>query len=187
MIVPTAEDWQRTHPYAIRLSDLVGNYTSVLTKEKIPVGVIEKGVNGELVDKMVHRLPHVLKAHPDVGIAVVLGGTNDLGSKHPADRILTNVVKLHRILMMQNIPSIAITIPQIQWPINNSARIEVNEGIRDFTKHYEGRVYLVEMENAFDQKAPENRKYWSIDFAHFSPLGYDAIAEKVFKVLAKIE
>ena len=187
MVVPSADDWRRTHPYTLRLADLVGNYTSVLTKEKIPVGVIEKGVNGELVDKMVHRMPHVLKSHPEVGVAVILGGTNDLGSKHSADKILTNIVKVHRTVMMHNVPSIAMTIPQVQWPINNSARLEVNEGIRDFVKHYEGKVYLVEMESAFDQKVPENKKYWSVDFAHFSSQGYDAIAEMVFKVLAKIE
>ena len=60
-------------------------------------------------------------------------------------------------------------------------------GIRSFASHCTSRVKLFDMESLFDQLHPDdkNNKYWSVDYLHFSSLGYDTIGELLYQEILR--
>lgn len=185
MLVLSPTNWHQTHPYSIKL------------KEMTKLNTIESGVNGQTANVMQNRITHALQhaktSGDDVGIVSILAGTNDLGYKEPADKITSHVINIHNkvfdVAAMHNkkIFTIAITIPMISWGINDTARFDINKNLREFQILHKDKVVLVDLENEFDQKLEENKKYWSTDLAHFSALGYDTIASKIFHAMQTFE
>ena len=181
MLVLSPTDWHQTHPYSIKLNELS------------KLNTIESGINGQTANVMQNRITHALNhanaSGFDVGVVSILAGTNDLGHHDHADKIASYLKNIHEkvfeVSEMQNkrIYTIAITIPMISWTINNTARSEINKSLREFQVSHKDKVILVDLENEFDQSVLENKKYWSIDNAHFSALGYDSIASKIFNAM----
>lgn len=186
-------------------------YTERLTKRLMNLTIVNEGVSGDLAIDMVKRLPSVLAALkergdvPSVGAAVILGGTNDLSLKQKTVDILASLIQMHRLvrsyikneqdheqLLTNMVITMVVTIPQISWfGINQTARIEINAGLREYVKAciLEGRngqqgppILLLDLESVFDQKDPNNKVFWS-DGVHFSSKGYDAIADMIYNKL----
>jgi len=188
------EDWHQVHPYALKLNELIRKKFKTEGKENATT-VIEAGISGELASHMVHRLPAVMKkisegTRPDISVVVILAGTNDLGSRHSAKQVLEDVLTLHEYAKKHKKNSdstqtftIALSMPQLRWSINQEDRIEVNRGLKDYVQNTNSS-FFISLEEPFDQKQPENVKFWSTDMVHFSIEGYDKIGELVFDVLS---
>jgi lysophospholipase L1-like esterase len=182
-------EWRNNHPYAIKLTELLRNKTRV----------VESGISGELTGHMVERLPSDLKEHSP-NLVILLGGTNDIGHEEKPEKIVENIKKLHQLALRsvgrgnkKATYTIAVTIPQSGFVVTEkgprgqgaaAARLEINAAIRDFAKKCSKRVALLDLESTFDQRKPENKKYWSPDTLHFSKLGYDGFGELLFNVIS---
>jgi len=170
---------QYKHPYAKKLSQLLGNNTKV----------VEVGISGERTDQMAQRLPSALEQcppPPNSCIVSILGGTNDLGYRVDPEQIVVNLKALHQIALDASnfVFTIAITIPQSAFALNLNERFKVNEEIRKFAKSCSKRIALLDLESQFDLRhESENSKYWSRDKLHFSPLGYDTFGQLLFSVM----
>ena len=131
-------------------------------------------------------------------VCIILGGTNDLGHRQSGVDIAANVVKLHEFVHrfhptpsittsgMQTY-SIAVTLPQLKWPIIQKERLRANALLRDYSKKCSKRVVLVDLENSWDQNIPENAIYWSSDFVHLSKKGYEDFARLIYSAMDAFE
>ena len=121
------------HPYSDRLQEILKSYN---------ISVAQEGMSGERTREMIRRIPVVLhNLRP--AYAVILGGTNDLASLK-SEQILANLVELHRVALstvvgpQSVINTLPVTIPPCKgWTgVNDSSRIEVNEGLKIFASHW---------------------------------------------------
>eukprot|EP01041_Mallomonas_annulata_P003120 gene3120-6138_t len=175
------------HPYSIRLSNLLNNQTSHQTS------VFASGIPGEITSQMIARLPKKLRDYTNIGLVIILGGTNDIGHRIDVSDIVSNIKFLHTTSLHVNsenpqpVYTIAVTIPQSGWAVANNIqeRYKINEQIRKFVQSCPQRIALLDIENSFDQRVPENLKYWSDDRLHLSALGYDALGELLFETMLK--
>jgi lysophospholipase L1-like esterase len=46
---------------------------------------------------------------------------------------------------------------------------------------------FLSLEQPFDMRVEENKKFWSPDRLHFSELGYDKVGEMLFELMSKHE
>ncbi|HXZ24705.1 MAG TPA: GDSL-type esterase/lipase family protein, partial [Nitrospiria bacterium] len=75
--------------------------------------VIVSGVNGELTGEMAFRLARdVIAVKPDV--AVILGGSNDLGWHAQPAAIMRNLVTMYERCRSAGIAPVAVTVPSIR-------------------------------------------------------------------------
>jgi len=98
----------------------------------MPIGG-NKGVSGNTTTDMINRLGAALALNP--AIAIVLGGTNDLGTSATSETIIYNLRRLHSGFIAVRAKVIAITIlprfgANIPTPANEIKRQEVNTWIR---------------------------------------------------------
>lgn len=171
------------HPYSLRLSEL------------LQANVLEFGVNGEATNQMVSRFSHILRDvnMSDVRSVVILGGTNDLVKRLSALEIIQNILSLHQMALTAYadrrapIFTVAVTVPENAWGVNESTRLDINVAIRQYAASCPYLIALVELEHAFTQTSPDNAKYWFKDMGHFSSLGYDTIAEMIYEIMTKFE
>ena len=94
-------------PYGTQLRERLG--------EKYEVVV--SGVPGETTGEMVVRIEEVIKKAKEGGgrmfdLAVVLGGTNDVARKVPAEEVMANLTAIHQALHAEGCKTIALGIPQ---------------------------------------------------------------------------
>jgi len=169
---------KNNHPYSSLLSEFLGTDDAVL----------EHGVNGERTSSMRTRLPSLLASiDKKIEVVIILGGTNDLGMRKPANVILENIMYLHEIAhefgnrKNRKIYTIAMTIPDCDWGFNQSARDEINEGIRKFAASKSNTVGLVDLAKVLSLKSQSY--FWSSDRCHFSVDGYDKIAKLILKCM----
>lgn len=183
---PDTGVWTKTHPYAIELRKLL---------KRDNVTVVESGISGESSEHMVTRIHKVLQTTKPK-VAIILGGTNELGPPHvTAEMILNNLKRIHHQVLETSLKTnepvytIAMTIPYCDWggEAGLKKRLDVNAGLRDFASKCSERVQLIDLENVFDQKDATNKVYWSPDHVHFSPKGYDAIGKMVYDKIASFE
>jgi len=194
-MIVNGEDWHQVHPYALKLNELIRTKFKEEGKDNATT-VIEAGISGELASHMVHRLPAVMKkisegTRPDISVVVILAGTNDIGSRHSPKQVLEDVLTLHEYAKKHKKNSdstqtftIALSMPQLRWSINQEDRVEVNRGLKDYVQRMTKTSFFISLEEPFDQKQPENVKFWSTDMVHFSKEGYDKIGELVFDILS---
>lgn len=85
--------------------------------------------------------------------------------------------------------SLPIAFPQLRWPINQASRLAANQLLRDYVHSCEaqGRVALVDLENAWDQNGKHSLAWWSHDYVHLSKAGYEDMAKKVYEVMQAFE
>jgi lysophospholipase L1-like esterase len=177
------------HPYSLSLSNHLNKHKTNTSDTFI--NVIENGENGLCSHEMFDRLANSLnESNPQ--LVIILTGTNDLAMKESPAQILHDIAKLHQMALAHanlTLPTytIALTIPQLSWHINQTTRTIVNKGIRHMTQACHLHMALMEMENLFDQTDQSNHQYWSPDFVHFNTLGYDTIGELIYEVIEKFE
>ena len=180
---PEKEEWEKYHPYSIQLSRLINNHFNNVTNVK----VVDDGVNGEQTSRMKHRITLILsKTLYDV--VIVLGGTNDLGHRRSKDEILTDIYEIHStihnfgIKSNRTIVTFAMTIPPLEWKVDETVRAEVNNALREYVNKNITKTYLIDIDKVLTT-THNDKKYYCPDNVHFSPIGYDLIGELVFNGL----
>ena len=89
---------------------------------------------------------------------------------------LTTVVGSHSA-----IHTLPVTIPPVKnWGINETSRVEINEGIKLFAKQCLHSP-VVDLGTWTTEK--EKASYWCKDFVHFSVKGYDEFGDMVYDTL----
>jgi lysophospholipase L1-like esterase len=174
------------HPYTIQI-----NKNIVKNNQTKNLYAFESGVDGETTVGMIQRIKYMLNIYqPD--IVSILGGTNDLfftqsDDIYSAYNISLRIQKLHEICLQQNnhTTTIAITIPINKHFKDLDKVYDVNNFIRNYSKSNQNRVFLLDIENIFNYSIQSNDIYWSPDFVHYSPLGYNHIGNKVYNVIAR--
>jgi len=186
-VEPDTGVWHKVHPYAIELQKLFHRENNVT--------VIENGISGETSEHMVTRIHKVLQTTKPT-VAIILGGTNDLGNPQvTAEMILNNLKRIHYQVLETSLKTnkpvytIAMTIPFCNWGGADGLkkRMDVNIGLREFASKCSERVHLIDLENIFDQKDDNNKVYWSPDHVHFSPKGYDEIGKLIYEKMGSFE
>jgi len=175
------------HPYTTILSQL-------LEKSNPGSQVKQAGRSGESTAEMVLRLPRLLNEKHAMGEAfshvVILGGTNDLGSRD-GEAILLNLMKLHQMAMGHGAVSVAVTIPEsgITDEQYVKKRDFINNGLRTLVKQHASvdEMLLVDLEAGIPYPRAEASKgqtpaMWD-DVLHLSKAGYDRFAELVYENL----
>lgn len=210
-IIKSGENAPSPHPYSISLSNLFGSDRNI--------SIYQSGQPGELTNYMVRRLKNlVMKKYwnnKDLKLAIILGGTNDVGCGVNAPGIIQNLIQLHQIIhnisynqvgldystssrrSIENINSqryavftLAITIPDLEWPFNKNdhVRKSVNQALREYAQYCSHRVLLLDLEGMFNyQVNATNLQYWSGDGVHFSSVGYDTIAMMLYDTILKYD
>lgn len=183
MYVQQDGEWRKTHPYAIRLQELI-----IQAKGDNTTTIIESGISGEQAKSMAHRLPSDIQKYSPK-LVIILGGTNDLGMHSPVEHTIKNILKLHETALKSSISesdpvyTLAMTIPELTWTKEDTGRLKINREIREFVNRCRNRVAFLEMEHRFTQKNASNMIYWSPDKVHFSPLGYDMIGQYLYEAI----
>lgn len=123
------------HPYSSKLQILL---------QSLPVSkpfiIINRGVSGETTGEMQARLPRVLDNDGPFDLAIILGGTNDLGGSRDknADSLFERLKSLHEVILKECSLSVAITIPESGFDERNPAlkekRSKVNQLLKDMSK-----------------------------------------------------
>jgi len=180
---PEKDEWEKYHPYSIQLSRLINNHFNNVTNIK----VVDDGVNGEMTSIMNHRITLILsKTLYDV--VIVLGGTNDLGHHRSKDEILNDIYEIHStvhnfgIKSNRTIVTFAMTIPPLEWKVDETVRAEVNNALREYVNKNITKTFLIDIDKVLTTTHTD-RKYYCPDNVHFSPEGYDLIGELVFSSL----
>ena len=176
------------HPYTLRLQELFKDLGNCWKS----VEILNKGISGEVVyPEMVARLPKILKNEGPFDFAIILGGTNDLADLSNAKKadLSKNIEHLHELAHKEGIKTCAVTIPETAFDILPFAaeyvkyREEVNNSIRDFVTNHQEMVHLCDIASKlpmYGVSESERAKYWD-DELHFTPQGYDRMAELIFE------
>ena len=164
------------HPYSIQLQKLLGN-----------VQLKTQGYSGWKTYELIPKLLDDLNIISNFTVVIILAGTNDLVVGKSAISIIENTIKLHQISHNftnnnQSIYTLALTIPPLLWNVNQTARIEANQGLRDYVNKCNHRVGLIDLEDIFTPRQNNSivDDYWC-DGAHFTPLGYDMIGKIIYQ------
>eukprot|EP00112_Aurelia_sp_Birch-Aquarium-sp1_P020721 Seg540.10 transcript_id=Seg540.10/GoldUCD/mRNA.D3Y31 product="hypothetical protein" protein_id=Seg540.10/GoldUCD/D3Y31 len=176
------------HPYTIRLAELFK------ANGKDNVELINRGLSGETVHpEMVTRLPAILKRESPFNLAIILGGTNDLAFLSTAKKVglFENIKTLHEMAHEKGVKTCALTIPNASFDMLPTFaeyvnyREDVNKRIREFVSQKSEMVCLVDLSSKlpmFGVSDEDLSKYWDDDL-HFTPQGYDRMAELIFEVI----
>jgi lysophospholipase L1-like esterase len=125
-----------------------------------------------------------------VSLVIILVGTNDIGRHMPIDTIYDNIIQLHQMAYECHVPrSIMIGIPPsgYQKRVNDVANNvhDLNQKLQRYAQSLqEDRVSYVPF--PFDYDLDANSNLWSPDTLHFSPLGYQRLAQSIVPVVNQI-
>ena len=194
----TVDGRRKFHPYSLKLQQNFDNYVPMRQTRNIRLltQVHNAGVSGELVqNSMEERLSKILKgAREKYDWVIILGGTNDIRRMQWVDHsdpddpkmVFETLTKLHRACYEYGAHSVVVTIPARQCEVNpdcsevKEARNKINDWLRRFVRALNDQVALVDL--ARKMELPQHRQYWS-DEVHFTPTGYDKMADTIFEVL----
>lgn len=169
------------HPYTLTLEEKLkqGGYNFQIQNH---------GISGETTDFMVSRFRRT-SASDEFNIAVILGGTNDLGNRNP-EGTFGNLKKMHDCAAEKGIRSIAVTIPEI----GNESFVHWLAAVRQQTNNLIkahcsiNNIPLIDLATLLPYHSlseSERKNIWD-DNLHFTKNGYDRFGEIVFTTLIEI-
>ena len=171
------------HPYSDKLLELLNSKK----KDGEEYYIFNEGVSGECVyQQMSNRLPDLLNKHKPLDLVIILGGTNDL-HKHDCDNInlFGSIKGMHVMCHRAGIKTVAITIPDSRYPKQKDEWKEVNKKIRDYAEENSDKVLLFDLARSLPYRTldeGDQEKVWD-DNLHFTPLGYDIMAQLIFDTI----
>ncbi|TXT54403.1 MAG: hypothetical protein BAJATHORv1_70103 [Candidatus Thorarchaeota archaeon] len=152
----------------------------------IPVQFDNRGVPGDLVASMLSRLQKTLLMNR-YDVAIIVGGTNDLGWGQSPTKILALLEKLW-FTCLESVPRLVVsTIPPIRTPspMLDSARNELNNMILDRVGT-EPNTIAVDLFTAMsDESGLLRGPFDSGDGLHFSVKGYQRMGEVLWEAGVK--
>ncbi|XP_057301940.1 uncharacterized protein LOC130636286 [Hydractinia symbiolongicarpus] len=186
---------KKFHPYTTRLQTL-------LSKTFHHVEVTNAGISGNRVKDIRLRLRKQLKTKP-YKLVLILAGTNDYiyivkkikrnvadfkHFTHSVKQIANNIEELHSICHKERIRTAVITIPPIQ--LEHQARIFtryrsfINSLLKQYAESHRNVTVFIDLAASIEkQSSGENEmKLWD-DNVHFTPEGYDKMADIIYDAL----
>lgn len=172
------------HPYTCKLQSLL---ESLSTSKSF--NIVNKGVSGETTDQMNARLPLVVGRDGPFDLAIILGGTNDLGFSFEKDGepLFQRLRSLHEIALKHCPLSVAVTIPESgfdeRFVVLKEKRSRVNSLLQNYVQDHGDKMLLSDLSAKLPHSSlseEDRRRFWDDDL-HFSPAGYDRMAEIIFE------
>jgi lysophospholipase L1-like esterase len=165
----------RFSPYTNRLNELV---------DRSKFTIFNSGVSGETTRSMALRMPILLKLlDKPLDLAIILGGTNDLGSTLTAAKIAANLQKIHCAVWKTGAKTIAVSIPEMRaeerYGWITKKRNDANLLMLDFVKQHADHVSYFDLAAAIPCvgiSSELRQQYWDDDL-HFSEYGYKRFGE----------
>jgi len=165
------------HPYSIKLEKLLEPHGKFQ--------VFEFGESGEKTSAMEKRLPTLLSQK--YRWVIILGGTNDLGIRS-SDQIFSSISRLHSMVHKKGAKSLVLTIPHcLESPsVITQKREEINKRLREMVKSSDCMA-LVDLEYSIDPTKMTKEEIEELydDQLHFTPKGYDKMAELIYETLTR--
>jgi lysophospholipase L1-like esterase len=121
-----------------------------------------------------------------VSLVILLAGTNDMAYHRTADQIVANVRTLHQVSYENGVPrTLAIGVPpsgyQSRDPSAAALAAEINGKLEQFVSEEVKASYIA---SPFPfERGGEN---WAPDTLHFSPRGYQVLADSLAPVVEQI-
>lgn len=154
------------------------------------------GIGGNKASDYIARLPAVISAHPEVSIAVVFGGVNDVIAGRTTDEIMNDLVGIYTMLLDAGIRVVAMTeIPfstasTHYTPARNAQLLEIGARIRKYAAATTG-IVLADIAKVFIDPLsatcqPKAGYQQSDDGIHPSPAGAAAIGRVLADALLSI-
>lgn len=121
-----------------------------------------------------------------LSLVILLAGTNDMAHHSTADQIAANVRSLHEVSYENGVPrTLAIGIPpsgyQSQVPSAAALAVEINGKLEQFVSQEVKASYIAP---PFPFK--RGGAHWAPDTLHFSPRGYQVLADSLAPVVDQI-
>ena len=121
-----------------------------------------------------------------LSLVILLAGTNDMAHGSSADQIASNVRRLHDVSYENGVPrTLAIGIPpsgyQSQVPSAAALAADINGKLEQFVSEEVKASYI-----ASPFPFERGGKNWAPDTLHFSPRGYQVLAECLAPVVEQI-
>lgn len=181
---------QAYHPYAI-------NLTRLLESANIPTKIDQQGKNGEFaVQVMPNRLRDHLAKSPSYDWIILLGGTNDIIHRTPAEKIFREGLQPMYEMCLNHgdgrAKLVILTTPELEFnklgTANDKERQALNTMIRDYVarNNQQNRLFLVDLDKCIPYHSmtniEERKTIWD-EGIHFNPAGYDRMATYIFDVI----
>jgi len=144
------------HPYATRLSQLTNT------------NVDHVGYPGYDVQDLLENLLEIPLMKKSYDLCIILAGTNDIDNE-----TIPDIIQLHKIAHKFGCKTIALTIPKIRFENVDPTLTITRNKINNILKNYsDNNLYkVIDIENLLTNDLYDN------DGVHFTPQGYDKIAE----------
>ena len=175
------------HPYTKKLTELLN-----AEKNNVTYNIYNEGISGECVyPEMLNRMPQLLQKYKPLDLVIIIGGTNDLMHKNCTEGHLFEKIKeMHEMAHQAGIKTVAVTIPDsnaAQLPGRNEKEDtweSVNDKLREYAQGKDNVIFcdLAEELPYRTLTDDERKKYWD-DLLHYTPLGYDRMAEVIYDVI----
>jgi len=173
---------RKLHPYTIKLTELLkSNHLSSSFE------LVNEGISGETVEHMVPRFQRLLGSSTPVSVAIILGGTNNLGARNP-QKIFESLRAMYEFAGLKKVLVFPVTLPEhhleTTWDWIADTRKSVNNMIRDYSADH--KLKVIDLAKGIPQLGltpKEYVKFWD-DGVHFNPGGYDKFGELVFEVIS---
>lgn len=186
---------KKFYPYTTRLQAL-------LSKTFHHVEVTNAGISGNRVKDIRLRLRKQLKTK-QYKLVLILAGTNDYiymvkktrrnvadfkHFTHSVRQIANDIEELHNICHKERIRTAVINIPPIQ--LENQARIFpryrsfINSSLKQYAETHRNMTVFIDLAASIQKKSSgENEmKLWD-DNVHFTPYGYDKMADIIYDAI----
>ena len=175
------------HPYTKKLSELLN-----AERNDVTYIVYNEGKSGEFVNPdMIKRMPILMDKYKPLNLVIIIGGTNDCTKKECNVQDLFDDIKtLHEIAHKNGVKTVAVTIPDSNAPMLPGRREKedvwegVNDNIRDFARGNE-KVILCDLAEELPYRTmddDERKLFWD-DNLHYTPMGYDKMAEIIYDII----
>ncbi|KAK3397559.1 SGNH hydrolase-type esterase domain-containing protein [Sordaria brevicollis] len=177
----------RFTPYSAKLGEMLQ-----MAFPDVDVEIVTDGVSGDLVTEegtfLERAKSYFAPTNPaefkHFDWAIVLGGTNDLGSNIHPEQIFQGLKQIYDLALSRKCKVLALTVPEIELSAGKTKELldlrrnELNQMIKTYKKP---NYYTFDLHAAFPFYAmpPADRsRYWD-DSIHFTPAGYDRMGNKI--------
>ncbi|KAL0474805.1 SGNH hydrolase-type esterase domain-containing protein [Neurospora intermedia] len=174
-------------PYSTKIKEMLR-----MAFPDVDVEIVTDGVSGDLVTgegsfltrMESHFAPRNPADYKPFNWAIVLGGTNDLGSNIHPNQIFESLTQIWDMALSRKCKVLALTVPEIgssaggMKELLDFRRGELNQMIKTYKKP---NYYTFDLHAAFPFYAmseADRERYWD-DGVHFTPAGYDRMGNKI--------
>jgi len=166
----------------------VSEFRSELSQE-VTVEVREIGLDGEITENMVKRFSNILKKSDEKwDIIAVMGGTNDLAKRWNPKDVINNLKSLLSLAKNHGAKTVAMTVPRTKIEDKSDFFVTNKHSVNTMLRGKEcGLAYdcLLDVGKLIAPGTEPNFQDLYDDKIHFTPVGYDRIADIMFDLLCK--